>query len=220
MIYHSSISIKAMSFPDISQIMHAWNYSRPNETATDWEGVAKTDVPVNEFARFQVRMEIPILLREWLVTFRDHVIWARTSRVDDLTSWPIYRNVSDLTIIREAYNRMIKDRRKDQDHFRMHLPLGYMTGISASLSLRSWVKLVKSARATAARMPHPVSYACSLRDAWRAALRCRLLGQRGGGIPCRWLFHWPAPECLPEPEGTAGSPSSYHAQGQSLGANA
>jgi hypothetical protein len=126
---------------DLDSPMDAWRHSRPNETNPTLASVLAVDAPVNEFPRVQVVMTVPILIREIIFTLRDHTAWARTSRVDDLEHWHVWRNTRNV----EALQRQMLDAREageHQDKFRMLLPLSYMTSFTLDLSLRTYVKLI------------------------------------------------------------------------------
>lgn len=159
-IYQTGLAVTSQGHLSLLPTESTWKKSRPNEIEPRKEQLYKTDVPVHEFSRFNVWVEAPIILREWIASFRDHIMWARTSRVDDLTKWPICEDISlfgDRNLrhhaIIVAYNKMMQEKDANQDHFRRHIPLGYMTGFSLNLSFRSAIKLIKSSAALAEVLP-------------------------------------------------------------------
>lgn len=132
-----------------SMVKAAWLYSRPflNEDEVDYNQILKIDTPVSEIPGIVVEMTVPILFREILCNLRDHVAWAQTSRNTDLISkWDVIENLSleNLTTIEELYSNMVEESKNSvQDDYRKDLPLGYMTGMTMRLSLRTAFKLIK-----------------------------------------------------------------------------
>ena len=128
-------------------IGRAWTNSRPNVTSFEIHEVLKIDTPVSEMAGVVLHLTIPILFREIIASMRDHIMWARTSRVDNLTEvWPVIAEASEDVFlqIKQSAGAMAYDAMHGagQDQFRQHLPLGYMTGLTMRFSIRSAVKLV------------------------------------------------------------------------------
>jgi hypothetical protein len=132
-----------MRLPDGVVTAKAWGYSRPNETVVLIDDVIKVDTPVNELEDFILEVRCPIIIREMFFTQRDHVAWARTSRVDNLDDWPVHYLWADDLMIVKAY-ALMQERRKTetQDHFRLELPLCYMTGFTIKLSARTVMRFV------------------------------------------------------------------------------
>lgn len=117
-----------------------WRASRSQDTPTD--GVKKVDAPVNDFPVVTLAVECTIAEREVFVTMRDHVIWARTSRVDD----PLKFEVDSHYDIRSFDDNQFDMNEKrnmglSQDHYRLHLPLVAMTSFTCQISMRSLIKL-------------------------------------------------------------------------------
>lgn len=139
----------------------AWRRSRPAEAGKTDEEVRQSinglDLPVNEFDRVSVWLEVPILLREWLLTWRGHIAWARTSRADDLSDWAIYQPALEghgAAVFDEKRNRMMMaSEGEGQDDFRLMLPTCYMTGLSVNMSRREISKVISSADAAAQKGP-------------------------------------------------------------------
>lgn len=140
------IKVRVKVRPKGKIVQDAWKHSRPNDTPQPWDVVAKIDVPVNEMEDFVLELFVPIIIREIIFTMRDHVAWARTSRVDNLNDWPIQRDVLEnmrpelKALALEMKTQMMT---KDQDDFRMLLPLAYMTHFTLKISARSLVKLAQ-----------------------------------------------------------------------------
>lgn len=132
--------------PFTNRILRAWQHSRPNDTTKNITEIAAIDVPVNEMDDFVLELYVPIIVREFLFGLRDHVAWARTSRVDDLTQWPIYRPVlfGYQSEIEQLMIQMKRDMTSDrpQDDFRMNLPLCYMTHFTMKITPRTLVKVI------------------------------------------------------------------------------
>lgn len=130
---------------DESEILTAWRHSRPNDISNSSSDILKLDVPVNEFSAITLQLYVPILIREYICSFRDHIVWARTSRVDDLTSWGLHTSAFRMRSEIEAlYDSMMlaHENKEIQDDFRLKLPLAYMTHFSARFSLRGLVRLL------------------------------------------------------------------------------
>ena len=138
------VTARLVGFSGLKGIHDAWTVSRPNDNAPAFDAIYRMDVPVNEFATFQFVVTVPIMVRELLCLQRDHVVWARSSRVDSLDVWPIWSGATthDLGDIAFLKEKMDAERgKKHQDQFRRHIPLGYMTTLSMRLSLRGLARL-------------------------------------------------------------------------------
>lgn len=139
-------------------IKEGWLNSRPHLNPADdlnFIDVLKIDTPVSELAGITMEMTVPILFREIICSARDHVVWARTSRVDNLTEeWNIYEGITEfqkLEIADLAAKLTEESGHEAQDEFRKNLPLGYMTSFTTKLSIRSAIKMVKYFLSLAAR---------------------------------------------------------------------
>jgi hypothetical protein len=141
-VYGTGISIIPQRYPDGIVTARAWRVSRPNHKSFEMADVMKVDVPVNELEDFILVVTAPILVREMFFTLREHVAWARTSRVDDLNEWPIYHTFAKHPEIILLYNMMREGMAKGepQDHFRSALPLMYMTSFTLKISVRTLMK--------------------------------------------------------------------------------
>lgn len=140
------IDIKLISFDDWKMILTAgWQNSRPNAEGVDFFEVLKIDTPVSELAGFVAEFTVPILFREIICSARDHIVWARTSRVDNLTEeWNIVEDAFEHGPIKRLAEILEEEAKTTaQDIFRQNLPLSYMTSFTARLSIRSALKLIK-----------------------------------------------------------------------------
>ena len=129
-------------------IGEAWRHSRPNIKASEqlnYDEILGIDTPVSEIAGFVVVFKVPILFREIICSMRDHKIWARTSRVDNLTEkWQICKNTLKMKEIEEHAEQLFIESSSGerQDEFRKNLPICYMTEFTARFDLRSFIKLI------------------------------------------------------------------------------
>lgn len=128
----------------------AWVNSRPNVNPDEinYHDVLKIDTPVSEIPGIVVELDVPILFREIIANMRDHVMWARTSRVDNLTEeWHIINHLglTDQCAVGNLAEKLYQEFKEGstQDNYRQHLPLGYMTGMTCRFSIRTMFKLIK-----------------------------------------------------------------------------
>lgn len=124
--------------PDIAE--YVWRASRHQDA--DVSGVAMIDAPVMDFPILTLAIECTIAEREVFVSYRDHVMWARTSRVDD----PLLFEVdSSFHAARYERNRQMMQENKDngmkQDDYRMLLPMVAMTSFTLQVSIRTLSKM-------------------------------------------------------------------------------
>lgn len=145
MFYMIDCKAELVNDINIEGILQAWRTSRPNDAEPDFYQVLKMDVPVNEFAFFQFELTAPIAIRELICAMRNHVVWARSSRVDDLNEWPLWNSIgragiSDCAVLFDKMQSEMKE--KHQDDFRRHLPLAYMTTFSFGMSFRDLIKFL------------------------------------------------------------------------------
>jgi len=152
--------------PHTTKILRAWKHSRPNDETKSIETIAAIDVPVNEMDDFILEIYAPIIVREVLFGLRDHVAWARTSRVDDLTQWPIYQPSlfgyeADIQQLMVQMKRDMVDG-NPQDDFRMNLPLCYMTHFTMKITPRTLLKVMGTLTKEIALAPDTL-----IRNMWR-----------------------------------------------------
>lgn len=124
----------------------AWENSRSPEDETPITDIMTIDAPVNELPSLTLHVTCTIFERELFACMRDHVLWARTSRVDDPFNWRI---PSSLMHRREKLNDMMAEMKREkedgfhQDRFRQWMPMGNLTSFTTRLSIRSLVKLIQ-----------------------------------------------------------------------------
>lgn len=117
-----------------------WRASRSQDTPVD--GVRLVDAPVNDFPVVTLAVECTIAEREVFTSMRDHVLWARTSRVDNPLEFivdPCF-NSKDYEVHRDDMREDLNNG-KSQDEYRMHLPLVAMTSFTCQISMRSLIKI-------------------------------------------------------------------------------
>lgn len=118
--------------------LEAWKISRPLDMGTLPSEVHNLDLPVSEFCRFDLEIESSIFVRELFCTLRDHVVWAQTSRVQDVTAFemePLLGANGLYESIRQGMIEM-KEQGHSQDSYRLLLPLFSLTTYTISISLR------------------------------------------------------------------------------------
>ena len=126
---------------------HCWELSRSPDDTTPLDTILSIDAPVNEIPSYVISVECTILEREIFASFRDHVMWARTSRVDAPSEFkaPDFfenRYKHHLAGIR---SKILSEISKGviQDEYRMLIPLCSLTSFSTRLSWRGLIKLYK-----------------------------------------------------------------------------
>ena len=125
----------------------AWELSRSPDDTTPLDTILSIDAPVNEVPSVVMSVECTIIEREIIASFRDHVMWARTSRVDA----PENFEVPDY--FKKDYHKnfkKLKDRIKlkisegiIQDEYRVHMPLCSTTSFTTRISWRGLIKIYK-----------------------------------------------------------------------------
>ena len=117
-----------------------WRASR--HQSTDISQVHKIDAPVMDFPILTLLVECTIAEREVFVSYREHVMWARTSRVDDPLLFEVDQFFNPLFY--ETNRRAMianKDSGMSQDDYRMALPLVAMTSFTLQASVRTLIKM-------------------------------------------------------------------------------
>lgn len=145
------IEIKFISADDWKgNISEGWFNSRPELKRGDdlnFVEILKIDTPVSELGSITLEFTVPILFREIFCSPRDHIVWARTSRVDNLLeSWNVTKYITEdqeRSIIELQNKILIESKEVTQDEFRKNLPLSYMTSFTSRVSIRSAIKLLK-----------------------------------------------------------------------------
>lgn len=117
-----------------------WRASRSQDVPTD--GVHLIDAPVNDFPAVTLGIECTIAEREVFVTFRDHVMWARTSRVDNPLEYVVdeHFDPEEFEYFRKAM-LVLKEQGDSQDEYRLDLPLIAMTSFTCQISARTLIKI-------------------------------------------------------------------------------
>ena len=126
----------------------AWELSRSPDDTTPLDTILSIDAPVNEIPSVVMSVQCTILEREIFASFRDHVMWARTSRVDAPSEFvvPEYFQVSeerDKIILLKEKIKADMDAGIIQDEYRLHMPISAMTSFTTRLSWRGLVKIYK-----------------------------------------------------------------------------
>tara|TARA_R110002020_G_scaffold264508_2_gene479278 strand:- start:1496 stop:2572 length:1077 start_codon:yes stop_codon:yes gene_type:complete len=126
----------------------AWELSRSPDDATPLDTILSIDAPVNEIPSIVMSIECTILEREIFASFRDHVMWARTSRVDAPSEFeiPDYFKYSDVDVASIILKEKIKsemDAGVIQDEYRLHMPISAKTSFTTRISWRGLVKIYK-----------------------------------------------------------------------------
>lgn len=136
------MSIEILQTGSMDAAVAGWMGSRTLREAASADEIAVIDASVNELptALFYCR-DMMIVERELFVTPRNHVIWARTSRVDDPSTFKVPPEFAraDHGAIRTTMRRMADDG-VHQDEWRLMLPLCAKTSWTQRLSLRDAVK--------------------------------------------------------------------------------
>jgi len=135
----------------------AWNSSRPEANEKDSSKIYNLDLPVSEFVRFDIEITSSIFTRELFCSLRDHVIWAQTSRVQNVLEFNMVEELSDDESFSEIRRMMIKkslngDR---QDEYRLTLPMFSKTTYAISISLRHLVNVSKNLKYISGKCKDP-----------------------------------------------------------------
>lgn len=128
----------------IYSVDKAWEYSRPNASAIAHRDIAKLDLPVNEFLVLNMFIESTVIEREIFTTLRNHVMWAQTSRVQNVLEFEMADEVKNDPYFEDIRAIMLhQSKTSRQDDYRLDLPLLSKTSYSISISIRSFVKVMK-----------------------------------------------------------------------------
>lgn len=109
----------------------AWVISRDDKLND--ASFVNMNTPVSEFDRVTLRIVTNVLCREVITSLRNHVIWSRTSRVDNYSEIvPICLPERDFDKYKSVLNESIKfvnsiRNSVSQDLWRLHLPLSVRT---------------------------------------------------------------------------------------------
>jgi len=122
-----------------------WLYSRPNLQSANSKEIEGIDAPINDFPTIYLKVTSTIIEREIIASFRDHIMWAQTSRVQDPISFTVSpsvmaRNGSFIDLCRGEMKRQ-KDSGVRQDEYRMLMPLTADTSYMLKVSPRLLAKI-------------------------------------------------------------------------------
>lgn len=131
-------------FDQMPVVKAAWTNSRHLDD-TPVAQLYGIDAPVSDFASVTLDVTCTIIEREIICTMRDHIVWARTSRVDDPAEFDIDEHFDPDNYV-ENKMKMRAERKKGvaQDTYRMSLPVVALTRLTMKISARSLVKLIRS----------------------------------------------------------------------------
>jgi len=133
------MEITVLKIDSLDILNEAWKISRPGESSEEVSKILSIDAPINDIPCAVLHITSSIAEREVFASSRDHVMWAKTSRVSDPTEWGIPL-VGNLKALHEEQLAM-KASGVSQDIYRMHMPLGAITEYTIKISIRSLVKL-------------------------------------------------------------------------------
>jgi hypothetical protein len=138
--------IKILAQDSLDLAAHGWRLSRDVNSHVKWQDVFAVDVPVNELPSMVVHFEdFTILEREIMASPRNHVMWARTSHVDDAADfrWPSEFVDLDPEEMRRARAKMrsARDAGLSQDEYRFDMPVLALTSWTQRISYRDLVKM-------------------------------------------------------------------------------
>ncbi len=123
-----------------------WMESRPNLDKCNADDVLAIDAPINDFPSIILNIESTIIEREVIASFRDHIMWAMTSRVN-ITDWNIPDFLMELNsdFYSDCQNTMEAQKRNgiSQDAFRLNTPVVASTKYLIKASPRFLIKLAK-----------------------------------------------------------------------------
>lgn len=127
---------------DYGPAIKGWYNSRTEQADVTY--LYSVDAPVNEFPTALLEfVGMTIIEREIFTSARNHVVWARTSRVDDPTQFTVPHEFEN----KEYYHnqrsvmRTNRDSGMSQDQWRLALPLVSHTSWTARMSFRDIIKM-------------------------------------------------------------------------------
>lgn len=126
----------------------AWCNSRSWDDKTPIQKIFSIDAPVNDFPSYVLDITSSIIVREIIASMRGHVMWSRTSRVDDVINFTYdtqFLNEREIEDIEDIRNKMIKLKNDGvrQDEYRLLAPIISDTSYSVRVSLRTLIKLYR-----------------------------------------------------------------------------
>lgn len=179
------MEIKVVDFT--KRVPRAWKTSRPNEKNVDFDRIKKLDLPVNEFMCFHLEIESNLFLREVFSTQRNHVMWAQTSRVNNVLEFETQKiSYSETKVyLDEARRIMTVDAANGvpQDIYREKLPMLSLTKYSIMIDIRNlikttnWLQLVLASK---------VFMETELKRSIKAAVKALTRFVEGAGYSCSY----------------------------------
>lgn len=140
------MKIDVVSIDSLDLVRQSWCLSRHPDAAKHWSEVHTIDVPVNELAGATLHFsDFTILEREVFASLRNHVMWARTSHVDDPLAFQVPPELQ-VRLANDVSRQRMQDERAaggPQDEWRRHLPVTSETAWTARHSFRDLLKLVR-----------------------------------------------------------------------------
>jgi hypothetical protein len=133
------MKVETLQIDSLSVLHDAWRISRPGEQPEDVSRILSIDAPINDIPCAVLHITSLIAEREVFASARDHVMWAKTSRVSDPTDWGIPLTPTLEVLLAEQL--AMKEAGVSQDIYRMRMPLGAVTEYTIRVSIRSLVKL-------------------------------------------------------------------------------
>lgn len=137
------MQIRIIEPAEMSDAVVAWTLSRDKDADYTADTVAKVDAPVIEMPSALLEFcDFAIYEREIICSLRNHVVWARTSRVDDPCEFTVPHPYMVKT--HEFYRRRMQAARhkgERQDDWRVELPLVAHTSWTQRISLRDLARL-------------------------------------------------------------------------------
>ena len=143
------MKIEVISKVGLESAAEAWRLSRNHDRAVSVNEVFGVDVPVNEIPTAHILFEdCTIIEREIMAMPRKHVMWARTSHVDDPLKFsvpPVLSGSKDVAedFVESCRAKMMaeKEQGKSQDEWRENLPIISHTSWTQRVSYRDLVKI-------------------------------------------------------------------------------
>src|SRR3970040_2386043 len=100
------MEIKVLKMDTLDILDEAWEISRPGECSEDVLKILAIDAPINDIPCSVLHIKSSIAEREVFASARDHVMWAKTSRVSDPTEWGIPLESHSLELFAEKKLRI------------------------------------------------------------------------------------------------------------------
>lgn len=130
--------IEILESANVKHALDAWSLSRDPAKEYEAAEVMAVDAPVTEMPSALLHfMNFTILEREIFFSARNHVAWARTSRVDDPVEFTVPPEFRSL--LHESSRALMVQQRANgvpQDEWRLHMPIMACTSWTARMSVR------------------------------------------------------------------------------------